>query len=110
MTSLPQVAPRIAKLTALSIGVALLATACGGTSTPTSTGSGTASANAAGERGIALLGDPEYYSRFGFVTSTSLGVQAPDPAWGGHFQLLPLAVWPGGVSGTFRYAKPFGTA
>ena len=39
MTSLPQVAPRIAKLTALSIGVALLATACGGTSTPTSTGS-----------------------------------------------------------------------
>lgn len=42
MTSLPQVAPRIAKLTALSIGVALLATACGGSSTPTSTGSGTA--------------------------------------------------------------------
>ena len=48
MTSLPQVAPRIAKLTALSIGVALLATACGGTSTPTSTGTGSASANAAG--------------------------------------------------------------
>ncbi|WCI09542.1 hypothetical protein PJ267_08310 [Arthrobacter sp. OVS8] len=35
---------------------------------------------------------------------------SPDPAWGGHFQLLPLAVWPGGVSGTFRYAKPFGVA
>ena len=67
-------------------------------------------ANAAGERGIALLGDPEYYSRFGFVASTSLGVQAPDPAWGGHFQLLPLALWPGGVSGTFHYAKPFGIA
>lgn len=46
MTSLPQVAPRIAKLTALSIGVALLATACGGSPTPTSTGS--ASAKAAG--------------------------------------------------------------
>ncbi|MET4094548.1 ABC transporter substrate-binding protein [Arthrobacter sp. UYCu712] len=44
MTSLPQVAPRIAKLTALSIGVALLATACGGSSTPTSTGSATAKA------------------------------------------------------------------
>jgi predicted N-acetyltransferase YhbS len=66
-----------------------------------------ARANAAGERGIALLGSPEYYSRFGFVPSTSLGVEAPDPAWGGHFQLLPLAVWPGGVSGTFRYAGPF---
>jgi branched-chain amino acid transport system substrate-binding protein len=47
MTSLPQVAPRIAKLTALSIGVALLATACGGSSTPTST-TGSASAAAAG--------------------------------------------------------------
>ncbi|MDQ0822175.1 branched-chain amino acid transport system substrate-binding protein [Arthrobacter sp. V4I6] len=44
MTSLPQVAPRIAKLTSLSIGVALLATACGGPSTPTSTGSPTAAA------------------------------------------------------------------
>jgi branched-chain amino acid transport system substrate-binding protein len=44
MTSLPQVAPRIAKLTALSIGVAFLATACGGASTPTSTGSPTAAA------------------------------------------------------------------
>lgn len=66
-----------------------------------------ARANAAGERGIALLGGPEYYARFGFVPSTSLGVEPPDPAWGGHFQLLPLAVWPGGVSGTFRYAGPF---
>lgn len=66
-----------------------------------------ARANAAGERGIALLGSPEFYSRFGFVPSTSLGVESPDAAWGGHFQLLPLAVWPGGVSGTFRYAAPF---
>ncbi len=48
MTSLPQVAPRIAKLTALSLGVALLATACGGSSTPSATGSGSASAQAAG--------------------------------------------------------------
>ncbi|SDP20377.1 amino acid/amide ABC transporter substrate-binding protein, HAAT family [Arthrobacter sp. ok909] len=44
MTSLPQVAPRIAKLTALSIGVALLATACGGSSTPSSSGSSSAAA------------------------------------------------------------------
>ena len=67
-----------------------------------------ARANAAGERGIALLGSPEYYSRFGFVPSTSLGVAAARAGWGAHFQLLPLAVWPGGVSGTFRYAEPFG--
>jgi branched-chain amino acid transport system substrate-binding protein len=37
MISLPQGAPRVAKLTALSIGVALLATACGGSPTPSST-------------------------------------------------------------------------
>jgi branched-chain amino acid transport system substrate-binding protein len=37
MISLPPAAPRVAKLTALSVGVALLATACGGTSTPTAT-------------------------------------------------------------------------
>ncbi|MDF9752447.1 N-acetyltransferase [Arthrobacter sp. ES3-54] len=66
-----------------------------------------ARANAAGERGIALLGSPDYYSRFGFVPSTSLGVAPPEAGWGAHFQLLPLAVWPGGVSGTFRYAGPF---
>ncbi|MGO4121606.1 ABC transporter substrate-binding protein [Arthrobacter sp. YAF16] len=47
MTSLPQVAPRIAKLTVLSLGVALLATACGGTSTAPAS-SGSASAQAAG--------------------------------------------------------------
>lgn len=64
-------------------------------------------ANAAGERGIALLGSPEYYARFGFVPSTSLGVQPPESAWGDNFQLLPLALWPGGVSGTFRFAAPF---
>ncbi len=44
MTSLPQVAPRIAKLTVLSIGVALLATACGGSPTPSTTGTSAAAA------------------------------------------------------------------
>lgn len=64
-------------------------------------------ANAAGERGIALLGSPEYYSRFGFVPSVSLGIDPPKPEWGDNFQLLPLAVWPGGIHGTFRYSEPF---
>jgi branched-chain amino acid transport system substrate-binding protein len=45
MISLPQAAPRVAKLTALSIGVALLATACGGSTTPSSTGSTTPAAS-----------------------------------------------------------------
>jgi len=42
MFDLSQAAPRAAKLTALGIGVALLATACGGSSTPGSTGSSSA--------------------------------------------------------------------
>jgi predicted N-acetyltransferase YhbS len=65
-----------------------------------------ARANAAGEGGIALLGSPEYYARFGFVPAASFGVLPPEDSWGEHFQLLPLALWPGGVHGTFRYAAP----
>ncbi len=47
-----------------------------------------ARANAAGERGIALLGSPEYYPRFGFVPSASLGVLPPDAGLG---RALPAA-------------------
>ncbi|MFH5880364.1 N-acetyltransferase [Arthrobacter sp. NA-172] len=64
----------------------------------------------AGEPGIALLGSTEFYPRFGFLPARTLGVTAPDPAWGDHFQLLPLKTWPDGVSGTFRYASPFRAA
>ncbi len=66
-----------------------------------------ARANAAGEIGIALLGSPDYYSRFGFVPAATLGVFPPEEAWGDNFQLLPLALWHGGLRGTFRYAEPF---
>lgn len=65
-------------------------------------------ADASGEPLIALLGDPAYYSRFGFFTSTEIGVDAPDPAWGVHFQVLPLSTWTDTITGTFRYAAPFG--
>jgi predicted N-acetyltransferase YhbS len=64
-------------------------------------------AEEAGEPGIALLGSTEYYPRFGYLPAGQLGIEAPDPAWGDHFQLLPLKAWPDGVSGTFRYAAPF---
>ncbi|GAA3276250.1 N-acetyltransferase [Paenarthrobacter aurescens] len=66
-----------------------------------------ARATAMGERGIALLGSPLYYRRFGYVPAISLGVEPPEPAWGEHFQLLPLPGWPEDVYGTFRYAEPF---
>ncbi len=47
MTLFPQAGTRVAKLTALGIGVAFMATACGGSSTPTATES-SAAAEAAG--------------------------------------------------------------
>lgn len=62
-------------------------------------------AEAAGETLVALLGEPAYYRRFGFAPARELGVTAPEPLWGGHFQARWLAgPRPGG---TFRYAEPF---
>lgn len=64
-------------------------------------------ADAAGEPLIALLGNPAYYSKFGFITATDLGVAPPNAAWGVHFQVLPLSAWVDTITGTFRYASPF---
>lgn len=64
-------------------------------------------AEANGEGVIALLGDPAYYGRFGFVPSTDLGVLPPDPAWGGYFQALRLASATDAHRGDFSYAAPF---
>lgn len=66
-----------------------------------------ARATALGEPGIALLGNPLYYQRFGYVPATCMGVEPPEAMWGEHFQLLTLPGWPDGVRGTFRYAAPF---
>lgn len=62
-------------------------------------------AEAAGESLVVLLGDPGYYRRFGFEAAAELGICAPDPAWGRHFQARWLAE--PRTSGTFRYAAPF---
>lgn len=64
-------------------------------------------ADATGEPLIALLGNPDYYERFGFRPSTELGIEAPDPAWGRHFQVRPLSAWTSAIGGRFRYAAPF---
>jgi predicted N-acetyltransferase YhbS len=62
-------------------------------------------AEAADERLVALLGSPDYYRRFGFAAATELGITAPEPAWGAHFQARQLNGPP--VMGSFRYAEPF---
>lgn len=64
-------------------------------------------ADAMGEPLVVLLGSPAYYARFGFVPASGIGVEAPDPAWGDHFQARPLAAYEPGLRRTFRYAAPF---
>jgi putative acetyltransferase len=66
-----------------------------------------AAAEARGEALIALLGSPDYYGRFGFVAATSVGIEPPEPAWGRHFQVCPLAAHRPSITGRFRYAAPF---
>ncbi|NDK90188.1 N-acetyltransferase [Gordonia desulfuricans] len=63
-------------------------------------------AGAAGERVVALLGEPDFYGRFGFGPAAALGIDSPDPAWGRHFQALLLDRSPA-PRGVFRYAAPF---
>ena len=63
-------------------------------------------AEAAGETLVALLGDPAYYGRFGFVPARERGVESPDPAWGDHFQARALGTGDHPI-GHFAYAEPF---
>jgi putative acetyltransferase len=64
-------------------------------------------ADAMGEPVVVLLGDPALYSRFGFVPAGSLGIEAPEPAWGDYFQARTLSTWRPEHAGRFRYAAPF---
>ncbi|MEU8819305.1 N-acetyltransferase [Actinoplanes sp. NPDC048796] len=63
-------------------------------------------ADALGEPLVALLGNPAFYSRFGFVPSASTGIVAPDPSWGDYFQVRTLTQYDG-TTGRFSYAGPF---
>jgi putative acetyltransferase len=64
-------------------------------------------ADARGEPLVAVLGDPAYYRRFGFVAAGELGIVAPDARWADNFQVRPLASYVPQLCGTFRYATPF---
>lgn len=58
------------------------------------------------EVGIAVLGSPEFYGRFGFVSAADLEIEGPWPAPPGVFQVQPL----GGAelpAGTVSYPAPF---
>ena len=55
-----------------------------------------------------VLGDPRYYSRFGFTLAAPIGLLPSEPAWSEHFQVRRLAAWDPSTRGTFRYAAAFG--
>lgn len=65
-----------------------------------------AAAEALDESLVGLLGDPDYYHRFGFATASCHHIASPEPAWGRYFQVRVLtgAAPP---AGTFAYARPF---
>lgn len=51
-------------------------------------------ADALGEALVALLGEPEFYGRYGFRGSSEYGVAPPDPRWGSYFQVRTLRISP----------------
>ena len=65
-------------------------------------------ADALGEPLVALLGEPAYYRRFGFRSSSRYGIEPPDSQWGEYFQVRPLAGYKK-LHGIFTYAEPFGS-
>ena len=66
-----------------------------------------AAADALGERVICLLGDPQYYERFGFASARDNGIDAPKEWYGDHFQVRFLSGATGAERGRFEYAAAF---
>jgi len=66
-----------------------------------------ARAETMGEPMIVLLGDPAYYSRFGFRLAAEYGIEPPLPEWAPHFQVLALPAYDPSIRGAFAYPRPF---
>jgi putative acetyltransferase len=66
-----------------------------------------AAADALGYPLMALLGSISYYSSFGVVPASGLGIDAPEPTWGDNFQVRPLSAYRPEIRGQFRYAPAF---
>jgi putative acetyltransferase len=59
------------------------------------------------EPSIVLLGDPGWYSHFGFETAAGQGVGSPGPWPDAYFQVKRLGAWRPELAGPFRYASAF---
>ncbi|HSK96509.1 MAG TPA: N-acetyltransferase [Euzebyales bacterium] len=64
-------------------------------------------ADACDEPLVALLGEPAYYRRFGFVPAAGIAIEAPDDTWGDYFQVRTLSGYSPALRGRFAYAAPF---
>jgi putative acetyltransferase len=64
-------------------------------------------ADALDEPLVVLLGDPKYYSRFGFRLAAEYGITPPVAEWAPHFQARPLSAYTEALGGRFRYSEPF---
>lgn len=64
-------------------------------------------ADALGEPVVALLGDPAYYGRFGFVPASEVGIESPDPTWGRYFQARTLSTHEPSLRGRLSEPAPF---
>lgn len=64
-------------------------------------------ADALDEPLVILLGDPAYYSRFGFALASTYGITPPDPDWAPYFQARALSAYTPALTGLFTYAAPF---
>ncbi|MFD3328817.1 GNAT family N-acetyltransferase [Streptomyces sp. NPDC058701] len=58
---------------------------------------------------VVVLGDPDFYGRFGFQPSTDFGIVGEEPAWEHMFQIRPLHAYDPSVQGEFTYPEPFGS-
>lgn len=56
---------------------------------------------------VGVLGDPGYYSRFGFRPSEEYEIKPPVAEWSRYFQVRALTGYSPLVHGTFTYPAPF---
>jgi putative acetyltransferase len=64
-------------------------------------------ADALDEPLVVLLGDPRYYSRFGFRLAAEYGITPPVSEWRPYFQARALTAFTPSLRGKFAYAEPF---
>jgi putative acetyltransferase len=61
-----------------------------------------------GEPLVLLLGDPAYYSRFGFVLAAEHGIHPPDAAMAPAFQVAVLPAYHESLRGRVTFSPAFG--